>query len=257
MDRILINDIHLSYEVRGTGKPILFLHGAYLSKKEWSHQLDEFAKDYQVIAMDLPGHGASDKLARYSVEVMAEYIFKFIEVVRITSCIICGHSLGGMVAQVIAQEHPNVVEKVILADTSFGVRSTVLESILTSLSMPIMKLISVDGQAKLFSDQMGKHDRNIKEYVLYEIKSHAHDKKNYHMIWDAVTAFKNKENLTRITCPTLILVGERNKQTHKQAKYMVKTISQSELVYIRDASHMLNMDNAVEFNQSIKEFIRG
>ncbi len=256
MNRILVKDTYLSYEVYGKGKPILFLHGAYVSKREWKYQIDTFAENHEVILLDMPGHGDSDNLMVYSVELFADYVNEFIKVMKIKPCIICGHSLGGMVTQAVALNYPSAVEKIILADTSYGVKTNIVEFILTTLSMPIFKLMSVEKQAKLFADQLGKHDAKIKEYVYDDIKKHTKNPKNYKKIWDAVTNFNSKESLHKISCPTLILVGERNRQTHKQAKFMAKAIPYAELAFIKDANHMLNMDNIEDFNKEVSEFIK-
>lgn len=255
MGRILINNIHLNYEAYGKGKPVLFLHGAYLSIEEWKYQKDYFAKNNKVILLDMPGHGNSDNFPHYSSQAIAGYIIKFIEAVNIKPCIICGHSFGGMIAQEIALASADSVDKLILADTSYGVKTTVVESFLTWISMLVINFLKVDKQAKLYAKQMGKLHKEVYYYVYREIKKYETNYSNYKNIWNAVINFNSKDKLRKISCPTLILAGDLNKQTHKQAKFMKEMIPYSKLAFIKNAKHMCTMDNFDDFNKEIEQFV--
>ena len=256
MSQIKVYDTEMSYEVSGSGQPLVFIHGAYLSKNEWENQRTVFEADYQVITVDLPGHGESGKLPFYSIEVMADYVAGLIEGLELPPCVICGHSLGGMVSQALALQHPTLVERLILVETSYGVKSNPVEAFLTALTMPILKRVSVENQTKMFAEQMGKQSQETKDYIAENIIKHAEDHDNYNRIWDATVNFVGKEKIKNIACPTLIIVGEKNKQTHHQAKVMKSQIAGAEFQYIDKAGHMVNMDNPKAFNQTVLSFLQ-
>ncbi len=256
MGLIKINDINMNYESFGKGWPIVLIHGAYIDSGEWVYQIPFFEKKYQVILADLPGHGGSGKLPVYTIEMMAEYTAALIEKLGVASCILCGHSLGGMAAQAVAAQYPSLVDKLILMETSYGVRSNPLEAFLTALTMPILKRVSVEKQAVMFADAMGKQSEKTKAYIAETIAKHASDHENYNRIWDATVNYDGKSSLGKIDCPTLIVAGEENKQTHHQAKVMQKSIKGSELVFVRQAGHVVNMDNPDDFNQAVLRFIQ-
>lgn len=252
---IKVNQTNISYERCGKGNTIVFLHGAYLSKEEWKYQVQFFKKDFDVITLDLPGHGDSDKPKEYSISEYASTIYRFFKELNINNIILCGHSLGGMVAQEIALKYPNEISKLVLADTSFGVRSNRFESLMTTLTMPILRHIRVSTQAKLFSGQLGKHSSEVKNYIYNEVIKHNNDSINFFKIWNSIVEFSSKSLLSKISIPTLVVVGQNNKQTHKQAIVFSTLIPNSRLVHIENAGHMLNMDNHYQLNNEIQKFI--
>lgn len=256
MSQEKVFDTVIHYEISGSGQTLLFIHGAYLSVDEWIYQQDFFSKYYQVVRVDLPGHGSSGKLSFYSIEVMADYVAGFIEKLNLSPCFVCGHSLGGMVAQALTLQHPELVQRLILAETSYGVKSNPIEAFLTALTMPILKRVSIENQTAMFAKQMGRHRVETKAYVARDIIKHAGDHNNYNRIWDATVNFAGKDKLKAIACPTLIMAGEKNKQTHQQAKVMKSLIPEAELVYIDLAGHMVNMDNPEAFNNAVLRFLQ-
>ena len=256
MNQEKVFDTIINYDISGSGQTLLFIHGAYLSKDEWVYQQDFFSKYFQVVCVDLPGHGGSGKLPFYSIEVMADYIAGLLENLGLSPCFVCGHSLGGMVAQALTLQHPELIRRLVLAETSYGVKSNPVEAFLTALTMPILKRVSIENQTEMFANQMGRQSVETKAYVARDIIKHAADHDNYNRIWDATVNFAGKDKLKTIACPTLIIVGEKNKQTHQQAKVMKSLIPNAELVYIESAGHMVNMDNPEAFNNAALRFLQ-
>lgn len=256
MEKVKIKGVDICYETSGSGEPILFIHGAYFSGDEWVYQQAFFSRKYQTVLVDMPGHGGSDRLPAYSVEGMADYLAAFIERKKLSPCIVCGHSLGGMAAQALVAARPELVSKLILAETSYGVKSNPVEAFFTALSMPLLKRVSVEKQAVMYAAQLGRYSDESKAYCCRAIASHANGHDNYNRIWDATVSFAGKERLRTIACPTLIIVGEKNRQTHHQAKVMKSQIPHSELEYIKKAGHMVNIDAPEDFNKCVLRFIK-
>lgn len=243
--------------VKGDTPTLGFVHGAYIASSEWEPQLAALG-DKSHLLVDLRGHGYSDKKGYpYSVAKFADDVAQLIGHLGLTDVVLCGHSLGGMVVQRLIVTHPALISKLILADTSYGVHSTRLESFLTDITLPLFNLAPVAWQTELFASQIGKHSAGAKRYVQTEIGKHAEDAQNYREIWKAVTQFNGFAQLDAIGCPTLIMVGGLNKQTHAQAQVMKGRIRTSELVFIENAGHMLNWDNPEQFNRVLLAFSEG
>ncbi len=255
MSSVKVGDIDIHYETWGSGQPVVFIHGAYLSTKEWVYQAAYFSKHYQVVLIDMPGHGGSDNLAEYSVEAMAEYIAKAMDCLNVTSCMLCGHSLGGMVAQALAIKYPHLVSRLILGETSFGVKSNPVEAFFTALSTSVLKHVSVEKQSVMYANQLGRQSNETKDYIISEIIKYQSNHENFNRIWGATVSYDGKAKLASISCPALIVVGENNIQTHGQAVVMKSLIEDCELVYVKNAGHMVNMDNPDGFNRAVSEFI--
>ncbi len=115
-----VEGLRMSYVEKGSGdETILLIHGLGASIHTWKYNLDAFASRYHTIALDLPGHGNSEMPdIPYSVNLHANYIYKFMQEKGIEKATVVGHSVGGQVAVILALNHPEVVEKLVLAAPS-------------------------------------------------------------------------------------------------------------------------------------------
>lgn len=115
-----VNGIKLYYEIHGTGKPLVLLHGGLGAIEMFGPNLPALAKGHQVIGVDLQGHGRTADIDRpLSVELMAGDIAALIKQLKLERPDIMGYSLGGGVAFFVALRHPELVGKVVIASTPF------------------------------------------------------------------------------------------------------------------------------------------
>jgi pimeloyl-ACP methyl ester carboxylesterase len=102
-----------------TGVPVVFLHHFTAVLDDWDPAVvDGIAAERRVILVDLRGVGGSGGTTPDSVEAMAGDAVAFLEALGLTTVDLLGYSLGGMVAQVIVQQRPDLVRRVILAGTA-------------------------------------------------------------------------------------------------------------------------------------------
>ncbi|MGB9634324.1 MAG: alpha/beta fold hydrolase, partial [Chloroflexaceae bacterium] len=93
----------LPHERRGAGPPLLLLHGAMVDREYWREQIPVFATRHEVVACDLPGHGAAPPLAGpTSIADLAREVLATLDALDLPAVRVLGHSLGGMVAQELA-----------------------------------------------------------------------------------------------------------------------------------------------------------
>ncbi len=98
-------DTRLAYEDRGTGFPLVFIHGLTFSKETWRPIMDRLAERYRCVAIDLPGHGESAGLPRSLEEVMQQ-VHRLITDLGIERPVIVGHSYGAIFVTVYAAQMP-------------------------------------------------------------------------------------------------------------------------------------------------------
>ena len=106
--------VKIHYLLQGTGEPVVLIHGLHASADvnwRWPGIMAALAKDHQVIALDLPGHGRSDRPEKeeaYGVR-MAEDVGLLLDHLKIKKAHLVGYSLGGMVAVKFITQHPERV----------------------------------------------------------------------------------------------------------------------------------------------------
>src|SRR6266851_2412040 len=114
-----VNGIKLYYEVRGSGRPLVLLHGGLGAIEMFGPNLPALAKGRQVIAVDLQGHGRTADIDRpISPQLMADDIAALIKHLKLERPDVMGYSLGGGVATFTAIRHPEVVGKLVVVSTA-------------------------------------------------------------------------------------------------------------------------------------------
>jgi pimeloyl-ACP methyl ester carboxylesterase len=115
-----VNGIQLYYEIHGTGKPLVMLHGGFGTFEMFSAISPALAQNHQVIGIDLYGHGRTALADRpFTFEHMAGDIAGLIEHLGLEKADLLGYSLGGAVALQTAIRHPERVNKLVVISTPF------------------------------------------------------------------------------------------------------------------------------------------
>ncbi|MHB8507202.1 MAG: alpha/beta fold hydrolase [Candidatus Dormibacteria bacterium] len=122
------NGVDLYYERAGSGPPLLLVHGLMYSAESWRHQFDDFARDHDVVAVDLRGQHRSqvtEDQAGYDLWNQAEDIHGVVQELELAPCDYVGLSMGGMIGMRLALRHPEDVARLVLVDTSHELESEV------------------------------------------------------------------------------------------------------------------------------------
>ncbi len=117
-----VNDVVLAVEDRGSGRPLLFIHGYPLSRRLWEPQIEGLADVAHIIAPDLRGHGDSQSTpGPYSMDLLAEDCHALLEAMSVNDpVVLCGLSMGGYVTFAFYRKYPERVAGLILAATRAG-----------------------------------------------------------------------------------------------------------------------------------------
>lgn len=116
---VLIDGHRIAYNQQGEGSPVVLIHGIPTSSLLWRKVMPELATTHQVFAPDMLNYGKSDKPAdaNVSIEAQSRLIVKLMDQLGLKSADIVAHDIGGGVAQLIAVNHPERVQKLVLIDT--------------------------------------------------------------------------------------------------------------------------------------------
>ena len=116
-----VNGLRMYYEIRGSGEPVVLLHGAFMSiPGNWAGWIDELSKTRKVIAVEMQGHGRSADIAReFSNENHADDVAALIRYLELPRADLIGYSMGGGVAMQVAVRHPDQVRRVVVMSSTF------------------------------------------------------------------------------------------------------------------------------------------
>jgi pimeloyl-ACP methyl ester carboxylesterase len=101
----------INYQVAGSGDTtLLFVHGWCINQSYWNQQVDHFKDRYQVVTLDLPGHGNSDKNRNeWTIENFGKDIVMLMDALELKNVVLIGHSMGGNIILEAALSKPEVV----------------------------------------------------------------------------------------------------------------------------------------------------
>lgn len=107
----------LHSRIEGKGKPLVILHGFLGMSDNWKTLGSQFAEiGYEVHMLDMRNHGKSFHSDEFSYEAMANDVKKYCKFHQLQNIILLGHSMGGKTAMLFATSHPELIEKLIVAD---------------------------------------------------------------------------------------------------------------------------------------------
>ena len=116
-----VNDLHMYYEIHGTGEPLVVLHGAYMSIDAMGMMIAPLAETRQVIAVELQGHGRTNDIADRPLNYaqMAEDVAAFMAEIGVEKADFFGYSMGANTALHVAVQHPERVDKLVLVSANY------------------------------------------------------------------------------------------------------------------------------------------
>ena len=102
----------------GSGPVLILLHALGEDAGDWDEVAKALSKRYRVLALDQRGHGQSEYTAHYSFELMRDDLRDFVDVLGLEQFSLMGHSMGGLVALLFAEEHPERVQRLVIEDAA-------------------------------------------------------------------------------------------------------------------------------------------
>ncbi|MET7367523.1 alpha/beta hydrolase [Streptomyces sp. NPDC005566] len=114
-----VGDVRLAYRTWGDplGSPVVLLHGLGGSAVSWEPVARLLGEEWRVYALDMRGHGESDWPDEYALEQMRDDVLGFLDECELDRVGVVGHSMGGVVAYLLAEEHADRVERLVLVET--------------------------------------------------------------------------------------------------------------------------------------------
>jgi len=233
-------------------KSVLFIHGSGSNHSLWAHQYGRLHKDFNVAAVNLPGHAPSGSHGEKDVRRYGDWIQKTLAAIGWGKTVLVGHSLGSAVALRSALDFPDDLAGIVCVGggMKMPVNSLFLDFLQTH--PPSMPAEIVDLICKL---SLAKENRAELSAALQMSIAQAKVDVMYGDLF-ACNALDITQEADNITVPALIVCGAEDKMTPPDlSRALAATISGAKLVLVEGAGHMVMLEQPLKFNAVLRDFI--
>jgi pimeloyl-ACP methyl ester carboxylesterase len=266
MPVLTLPDADLSYDLHGQGPAMLFLSGTAWPGACWNAtQVPEFARDHQVIVYDQRGTGASPARSDdFTTERLANDAAALLDHLGVERATVCGHSNGGRVAQMLAVEHPEKVEKLVLlsAGGTHGTAGVPIKMVLGLVEHGYpgyvrAQSIAVGSSKTYYAANRAKADAFIEQLLadLTPLETMLR-----HVVARQASDVTSRAGSIRV--PTLVVVGDDEThgdvaRTHVEFAHMhARVIPNAKLVILPGEGHYYPFYEPETTNRIIREFLQ-
>jgi aminoacrylate hydrolase len=261
MPKISIGDAELYFEEQGTGPALLLVPGLSGQGSFWARQMPHFARDFRVVVHDHRGAGQSThSRITYTVEQMADDLLRLMDKLGVDSAHFVGHSTGGAIGQVIAQDHPERLRSLVLSatwggrDAYFRRQFESRQEILTRLGVEAYQRASVLMLAPPW--WVRDQDAAIVEQHRQTAATAAPVEVTTSRI-DAIVAFDRRARLSEIRTPTLVIVAADDMVTPRfYSDEIASRIPGAKLVVLEGGGHLVPQIAPDQYNEAVGNFLR-
>ena len=257
MPRVLLGDLNVYYEVHGEGESLILLHGLGSSTRDWQFQLDDFARNYRVVMLDLRGYGQTDHPpGPFSIQQMSEDVIALVDHLEISSFYLLGYSMGGAVALQLAVDNANRVDRLIVVNSQpdfipkkwrqkleYRMRKMVVGALGVQRLAPVIA-------KRLFPDSNQQDLRDLLIDRYSENDAHA-----YLATLDALAIWSVESRLCDLHMPTLFITAVHDYTSVQDKKRYVDQIPNARMVVVENSRHGTPLDQPMIFRDHVLDFL--
>lgn len=256
--RLTTNGIDIHYTIEGDGPVVTLSHSLGCNLTMWDAQAEVLKERYRVLRFDTRGHGkTSAPSGPYTLEQMVSDVHGLLTGLEITHTHFVGLSMGGMIGQLFALEHSEMISNLVLCDTTSrwpqAVWSLWEERIRTVQTGGMEPMVEPTIE-RWFSAPFRERCRDVTNGVREMLRQTPPD--GYIGCCHAIPKIDATDRLHAVSCPTLVIVGEDDPATPVEMARTIHTaIPSAELVVLHSASHLSNVEQPEAFNRVLLDFL--
>ncbi len=248
----------IHYKTSGNGKHVVLLHGYTESIAIWKNFIRVLSREFTVTAIDLPGFGESDTISMtHTMDLMAAAVLAVLNDLKIRKCIMIGHSLGGFTTLHFAEKHSHRLTGIGLfhshpfEDTpeTKANRERYIDLIRTDKMKFLQEYIAL-----LFWEKtIGKYRKQVKELM------NSAGKIPPESLVASMQGMKLRKDKTKVLkdlkVPVLFIIGQHDSRFPVARTWdIIQLPKQSDVLLLRDVSHMGFMEAETETIKAIRSF---
>ncbi len=251
----------LHSKILGQGVPLLILHGFLGMSDNWKTLGSQYANEgFEVHLIDQRNHGKSFHSSNFDYDVLANDTKNYMEHKGLSSAMVMGHSMGGKTAMQMAMSHPNLVQRLLVADIAPKYYPPHHQEIIDALKTLNFDEISSRSQA---DKALSKHlsEVGIRQFLLKNLfwkdKSTLAFRFNLEVLKDRMEEIgENVDPTSTYIKPTLFLRGARSEYIAPTDEPLIKKhFPNSDITTIENAGHWLHAENPKQFFEASLNFM--
>jgi pimeloyl-ACP methyl ester carboxylesterase len=264
---LTINHYSIRYREAGKGPLIVLVHGVAGYVEEWEPAMAILKEKFRVIALDLPGHGLSDKPeVPYTLDFLTDSLCEFITTISTEKIILAGHSLGGAVCLNMVFKFPHLVERLVLLNSVFSKLPLSIRlgsfKFLPGLIRKVPLFVVKTAARRTFCNHSMITDHMLRDAYHY-INEPGSLRAMFSIIHSSISLSGLKKTLlntflmelSRVELPTLILHGDKDRIVpNENSKQLHQYIRNSECICFKNCGHSLQSECYRQFCEQLIRF---
>ena len=249
----------IHYQVTGSGQPLVFLHGLGGSTEDWAPQVEAFASRYQVITLDVRGHGLSSKpRGPYQVEDFTADARAVLCQVATGPVHVVGLSMGGMIALQLGLDAPDLVKTLVIVNSGPEVRPNNLRDRLLLWQRALLtRAVSMATWGRILADRLFPEPAQAEAREALRTRWARNDKRAYLASFQAIRRWSVADRLGEIRHPMLVVAAELDYTPVEAHRAWAARVPNARVLMVPGSRHATPADRPEEFNRVVGEFLAG
>jgi len=250
-----LNGIDIYYQEAGEGFPVVMTHGLGDCAELWSGLAGALSDAYRTVSWDMRGHfrtEAPDDLALYTQDIVVEDLRALCDHLNIKRAVFGGHSLGGYTALRFYEEYPERVAALVLHAAGPGYRNAEGSQAWTD---------TLDKAATRQESEYGRDEQRLAKELRVGARALGEVGEHYVRgianVERGVMAHPTFTDATKISVPTLVIVGENDKGYLASAGYFESKLPDGRKVVVEGAAHAAMLEQPDIVNAAVHDFLDG
>lgn len=264
MANATVNGISIHYrDTGGDAFPVVLAHGYTGNSRNWALTVPALRDRFRVVSNDHRGHGMSDKPPLpedHSLTQMADDLYQLLRHLGIDKCYLVGHSMGGMISQLMTIAHAEVVQALVLVDTAADVPNLIRKARYEE-RLALVKIAEEEGMEAVFERQLqASVDPRIRDnpqflaiwreqFLLTSAQAYIGGAR------EMASRGSVLDKLRDLRMPALVICGANDEPFLESSQAMHEAIPGSEYVIIQGAGHTPQIETPGAFNEVLTGFL--
>ena len=263
--KIEANKISVRYELSGGGGCFTLIHGAGGNLNMWYNQVPAFSQLYQVLTYDVRGHGQTElSEGELTTELWVDDLYALLKALNISETILQVFSMGGAIELEFTSAHPEMVKALVLSNSGGAARRSEEEMREMEIRRQTqIEVIKKGGMEALVRDRLsgdtfspGFVEKNPETIERYKSMLLQNNPEGYLRVMQRMGRSTTPPDLSKITCPTLIIAGEHDPSGGPAGKATQEAIHGSQLKTF-PTGHYTALEQPEAYNETVLRFLAG